>query len=255
MRRALLAAVALGLAAVPARATLFGRSKLVSRWTAAAVKIDGDDADWDDSAAFEDEGLSFLAKNDATSLYLLVTAHTREARDELSGESHQDLALWFVAADGKTRRWGARLPFSRRAPLTTALRDPAGLDPEPEQVRYQGTEISTAALPGDVVDRLAAVGRRPLWQWKIPLHLLEVSPEGAAAVDFVVAAPPGGAKRRAAPRPVVRPDSPAEGGEDAAQARGRGKHGDASSRPEDLVWDAASFSLSIRLARDPAAPR
>src|ERR1700686_4327016 len=147
MGRGLLAAVVLAFAAGPARAGLFGRSKLVSRWTAAAVKIDGDDADWDDSAAFEDEGLGFLARNDASSLYLLITAHTREARDELSGESHQDLALWFVAADGKTRRWGARLPFTRRAPLTNALRDPAGLDPEPEQVGYRGAEISTGSLP------------------------------------------------------------------------------------------------------------
>src|ERR1700733_10381282 len=108
--RVLFAAAVLLLAAAPARAGLFGRSKVVSRWTAAPVKIDGDDAEWDDSSAFEDEGLAFLARNDAGALYLLITAHTREARDELSGESHQDLALWFVAADGKTRRWGARLP-------------------------------------------------------------------------------------------------------------------------------------------------
>ena len=242
------------LAAVPARAGLFGRSKLVSRWTAKPVTVDGDDAAWDDSAAFEDEGLSFLARNDASSLYLLITAHTREARDELSGESHQDLALWFVASDGKTRRWGARLPFGRRAPLTNALRDPAGLDPEPEQVRYQGAEVSTSSLPGDVVDRLAAVGRRPIWEWKIPRKLLETDREGAAAADFVVAAPPGGRRRAAASAPA-RPDSPADGGEDAAQARGRGKRGGAASAPEDLVWDAASFKLSIRLARDPALPR
>ena len=255
MRR-FLAAVLLVLAAAPARAGLFGRSKLVSGWTAKAVTIDGDDAGWDDSSAFENEGLAFMARNDGSSLYLMITAHTREARDELSGESHQDLALWVVAADGKTRRWGAKLPFSRRAPLTTALRDPAGLDPEPEQLRYQGAEISTSALPSEVVDRLAAVGRRPIWEWKIPLNLLDVNPEGAAAVDFVVSAPPGGAKRRAAAAPVGRPDSPAEGGEDSAQARGRGKNRrDAGNHPEDLVWDAADFTLSIRLARDPALPR
>src|ERR1019366_2094710 len=133
-----------------------------SRWTVRTVPVNGDDAEWKEDSAFEQDGLSILAMNDAASLYLLITAHARETRDLLSGESRQDLTLWFVGADGKTRRWGARIPFSHRAALTSALRDPAGLDPEPEFVHYQGAEVSTASLPGDVIDRLAAVGRRPV---------------------------------------------------------------------------------------------
>jgi len=241
------------LAAAPARAGLFGRSKVVALWTAKPVKVDGDDSEWEETSAFEEDGLSVFARNDARDLYLLITAHTRESRDQLCGESHQDLALWFAAADGKTRRWGMRIPFSHRSPLTNALRDPAGLDPDAELTTYEGTAISTAELPGDVVERMADSGRRPLWELKIPLKRLEPNMDGAVAMDFVVSAPPGGVKRRAA-APAPRSDSPADGGTDAPQARGpgRGKRSDAGSHPEDLVWDALSYTLSIRLARDPA---
>jgi hypothetical protein len=219
---------------LPALAGLFGRSKVVSRWTAVNVPVNGDDADWVDSSAFEEDGLAVFAMNDAESLYLLVTAHTREARDQLSGESHQDLTLWFVGLDGKTREWGARIPFSRRAPLTSALRDPAGLDPEPELVRYQGAQVSTDTLPGEVVDRLAASGRRPIWELRIPLKRVSISKERTVDVDFVLNAPPGG--KRASPPPERR-------------ANGEGRH------PEELVWNAQSYALSVRLASDPKQPR
>jgi hypothetical protein len=241
------------LAAAPARAGLFGRSRLAALWAASPVPVNGDDSDWSDKSSFEEDGFAVFAMNDAKDLYLLITGHTRESRDQLSGESHQDLSLWFVAADGKTRRWGARIPFSHRSPLTSALRDPAGLDPEPEQLQYEGASITTSTLPGDVVDRLAAAGRRPIWELKIPLTRLEPNADGAVAVDFVVSAPPGGAKRQAAPK-SARVESPTDGGESSA-GRGRGpKRGDAGSHPEDLVWDAQSYVLSVRLAPDPSLP-
>jgi hypothetical protein len=248
--RSLLAVLLLApaLSAVPARAGLFGRSKVDSLWTPKPMRVDADDSDWTDSSAYEEDGLAVLAMNDASDLYLLVTAHTRESRDQLSGESHQDVSLWFIAADGKTRRWGARIPFSHRASVTNALRDPAGLDPEPEYLQYQGAEISTATLPGDVLDRLSSAGRRPIWEIKIPLKRLELNPDGAAAVDFVVSAPPGGAKRRVVPQTVVPTDPSAEGGR-----RARARREEGGSR--EVVWDAASYSLSVRLAPDPSAPK
>jgi hypothetical protein len=237
-------------AALPARAGLFGRDKVVSLWTAKPIGVDGVDTDWDEATAFEEDGLSVFARNDGSDLYLLLTGHTREARDQLSGESHQDVSLWFVAADGKTRRWGARLPYSHRAALTSALRDPAGLDPEPEEVREQGMEVSTGTLPDDVVDRLAAAGRRPVWELKIPLKRLDLNPDGGVAVDFVVSAPPSGAKR-----PAAKPER-TDGDDDRPRGHGPGaKRGsDAGSHPEDLVWNALHYFLSVRLARDPALP-
>lgn len=237
MRSLLAAVVVLALAAAPARAGLFGRSKVVSRWAATTVPVNGDDDEWRESSAFEEDGLSVLAMNDAQSLYLLVTAHTREARDQLSGESHQDVTLWFVGFDGKTRDWGARIPFSHRSPLTSALRDPAGLDPEPEFARYAGAAVSTSSLPGDVQDRMAASGRRPIWELKIPLKRLAISPEKAVAVDFVLNAPPAGTRR---PQPARAPQ------------KGDGK---GEGHPEELVWNALSYSLSVHLAPDPSLPR
>lgn len=238
-RRAL--AVLLAACAVPALAGLFGRSKVVSRWTAARIAVNGDDAEWVDSSAFEEDGLAVMAMNDAESLYLLITAHTREARDQLSGESHQDLTLWFLSADGKTREWGARLPFSRRAPLTGSLRDPAGLDPEPEFTHYVGAQVSTDSLPGEIVDRLAAQGRRPIWELKIPLKRLSISgaKERAVDVDLVLNAPPGGKR-------VVTP---------AAPARGQDRDRNPERHPDELVWNAQSYALSVRLAPDPSLPR
>jgi hypothetical protein len=234
----ILLAVVLAAAALPARAGLFGRSKVVSRWTPVSISVNGDDAEWADSSAFEEDGLAVLAMNDADDLYLLITAHTREARDQLSGESRQDMTLWFVAPDGKTRDWGIRLPFSRRAPLTSALRDPAGLDPEPELVQYRGAEVSSGTLPGDVIDRLAAVSRRPIWELKIPLKRLTVSSDKAVATDFVLNAPASGARR---PQP--------------ARSREERERKDASYHPEEAAWNAQSYSLSVRLARDPSQPR
>lgn len=257
MRPGLAAAVLLALSAAPARAGLFfGRSKLVSRWTPESVAVDGDDAAWDDAYAYEDQGMSIMAKNDGANLYLLITGHTAETRDMLTGESHQDVALWFSSADGKTRRWGAFLPFSRRSPLTEALHDPAGLDPDPEEVLPQGIAVSTDSLPGDVVDRLAEVGRRPVWELKIPLKRIEPDRDGAVAVDLLVGAPPKGAKRRPA-ADAERSERPANGGEDSGPGRGRrrGQSSGGESRSDDWVWGSSSFSLSVRLARDPSLPQ
>ncbi|MFI5360833.1 MAG: hypothetical protein ACHQ49_02590 [Elusimicrobiota bacterium] len=254
MRARLAAALLLGLAAAPARGGIFGRSKLLSLWTAKSLAVEADDTGWDDSKAFDEDGFTVYAKNDGRDLYLLITGHTRESRDQLSGESHQDVSLWFVAADGKTRRWGARLPFSHRSPLTHALRDPAGVDPEPEEVEYAGAAISTGTMPDDVVDRLAAVGRRPLWEMKIPLKHLEIGPAGAVAVDFVVNAPVGGAKRRTVQSaPAAKNDDASDSAAASGGGRGRGKRGDSGPHAEEYVWDALSYSLSVRLAPDPAS--
>jgi hypothetical protein len=243
------------LAAGRARAGFFGRDKVASKWTPKPVKVDGDDSDWQESSAFEEDGLSVLARNDGSDLYLLITAHTREARDQLSGESHQDLSLWFVSADGKTRKWGARIPYSRRTPLSNALRDPAGVDPQPEQVAYEGTAVSSSAFPDDVEDRLAMSARRPVWEVKLPLKRLELNADGAVAVDFVVNAPPGGVRRAKADAPAERAEAPTDGGGDQSRRGKGGRRGaEAGAHGEELVWNALSYSLSIRLARDPALP-
>ena len=179
-------AVVLLSAAVAARAGLFGRDKVVSRWTAAPIAVNGDDADWDAESAFESDGLSVQARNDASDLYLIISAHTREGRDRLTGETRENVAIWFVGADGRTREWGAVLPFSHRAPLTAALRDPAGVDPEPEYARAVGPAVSTSSWPAEMPVRLASSARRPVWELKVPLKSLSRRPDGSVALDVVV---------------------------------------------------------------------
>lgn len=189
------AVLSLILCAAAARGGLFGRDTVASRWASAPLPVNGDDSDWDPASAFETDGLAVSARNDADSLYLLVTAHTSDGREQLTGEAREDVALWFVGANGKTRDWGARLPFSRRSPLTEELRDPAGVDPAPEYARVSGAVISTAAWPAELANRMAISARRPVWELKIPRRLLTPRRDGTVAVDFTVTA--NGPVRRA----------------------------------------------------------
>ena len=247
------AGLALLLAAVSARAGLFGRGKLESRWAAKPLPVNADDSDWNDSAALEEDGWSWLAMNDGANLYLLVTAHTRDGREQLTGEARQDVGLWFLGADGKSRDWGAKLPYTRRSPLSDALRDPAGVDPEPEFASYQGPAVSTSPWPSDLEDRLSSTGRRPVWEIKIPLKRLAVGPEGAVLVDFTLSDPKGGVRRRPAEIAPEKTSSPEGGGGDGGGRRGKGKgnHSPDSGSTEPL--QAATYGLTLRLAPAPGA--
>jgi len=224
------------LCAAAASGGLFGRDTVASRWTAAPLPVNGDDSDWDASSAFETDGLAVSARNDADALYLLVTAHTSDGRAQLTGEARENVALWFTGANGKTRDWGVRLPFSRRSPLTEELRDPAGVDPAPEYARVSGPVISTAAWPAELVNRMAISARRPVWELKIPRRLLTLRPDGTVAVDFAVTE--NGPVRRAPQTASLE------------QGR-RGLHPPpAAGAPEGVA-----LFLSVRLAKPPEAGR
>lgn len=236
MNKTTMLALAAALWALPASAGLFGRDKVVSLWAAKPLAVNADDTDWKDSSAFESEGLSVQAMNDGTDLWLMVTARTRDARDLLVGESRQDVALWFLTPDGKSRLWGARLPFTHREALTTALRDPAGTDPQPELATWRGAAISTEAWPAELADRLSSTGRRPVWELKVPLSRLSPSAERAVALDLAVSAPAAGAVRRR------RTD-------DEPDARGKRRERTATA-PEDAPT-AMTLMMSVRLASPP----
>lgn len=227
------AALAVLSCAGPARAWLFGRDKVSSRWASAKLPVNGDDSDWDASAAFETGGMSVSARNDAEDLYLIVTAHTRDRRDQLVGEAREDLFLWFLGPDGRKRQWGALLPFSRRASLEAALEGPAGADPAPE-LALAGPSLSTAAWPSELAARLAPSARRPVLELRVPLRRLAVLKEGEVRVDVVVAENPGLPRgRHAAPRV-------------------KGSYGEPPllGTPEPV-----ELNLSVRLARRPEAGR
>ena len=225
------------LIASPASAGLFGRDKVESRWLAAPILVNADDADWDTRYAFESDGFSVMARNDANDLYFLITAHTRDGREQLIGEARQNVALWAVAADGRTRTWGASLPFSHRSPLSDALRDPAGVDPQPEYAVPAGTSVSTDTWPADMTDRMGASARRPVWEIKIPRRRLVARPDGTYAFDLTVA---GGGPSRPAPIQSSTQDE-----------TGR-RH---STPPVRGAPEAVSLSVSVKPASPPEAGR
>ncbi len=235
-------------AAASARAGFWGRDS-IGGWAAKPVVVDGDDGEWPEGGAYEDGGLGVQALNDGKNLYLKVTSSTREGRAQIIGLTKQDVGFVFYAADGKTKSWGLRVPFSRRKPPDEdELRyGPVAGDPSsavrPDLVFYStptvrgAPTVSTAAWPDDMEFRIGFTGLRPVWEMRIPLSRLARDAKGGYPLDFYIV----GKARRLRPR-RPRParsgaPTPAPSGESAA------------------ALDPVKFILEAYLARDPSLPR
>jgi hypothetical protein len=256
--------VPLALAAAPAaRAGFWGRDRLASSWAGKPVKIDGEDDEWPEVGAFEDDGVGIQAMNDGASLFLKATSSTREGRAQLIGLARQDVAFWFYAADGKKRSWGLLVPFSRMTPpdedelrYGPVVSDPSsGVKPELLIDRSVAgsttTVVSTEAWPTDMDFRIGFSGRRPVWEMRIPLARLTPTAKGAIPIDFVVS---GKTMKLATQR---RPgDGGAKGDSEKGGGRG-GAHGGGGPRAPAGPSSAEPFEflLSVRLAPDPATLR
>ncbi|MDE2492022.1 MAG: hypothetical protein KGM24_14335 [Elusimicrobia bacterium] len=254
-RTLLLALAALVLAAAsprPARAFLWWRDRVTSAWTAAPVPVDADDSRWDDSLAYENEGLSLQARNDGKTLWLLLTARTEAGRSQLTGAARQDLTIWFMTARGKRPAWGVRLPLRRDGPGAS-----------PEKVLPRGRFApEVAPLPEGFTSRRGAVGQRPIWEFCVPLSAVPIEKDGRVALDFAVT---GRADVVFSRRPLP------EGARGARGGRGeRGEGGEAgevgrggvqtppsrmnAAEAEDYQADLPEperFRLSVRLGEPP----
>jgi hypothetical protein len=247
----------LALAVVPAaRAGFWGRDRLTSAWTASPVKIDGDDEEWPQIGAFEDNGVGVQALNDGAKLYLKATSSTREGRAQLIGLARQDVTFWFFRGDGLTRAWGLRVPFSRLKP------------PDEDELRYgpvvsgpnndltpellivsavagsTATVVSTAPWPTDMEFRLGFSGRRPVWELSLPLARLTPDLKHNYPIDFVVA----GKSARLGPQRPAGSSKPGERGTLRPGGRSADPGGPTSAEPFE-------FNMSLRLAPDPATLR
>ena len=112
-RTLLLAAALAPLLCAPARAGfLWFRGKIVSHWTSEGVRIAEEDPQWRDIDPKEDSGIDFRALNDAQNLYLRFAADDDTGRVLLTGTYRQDVSVWFMGPDLKTRAWGILIPFS-----------------------------------------------------------------------------------------------------------------------------------------------
>lgn len=94
--------------AAPARALWWG-AKAQSAWTEQPVLVDGLSEDWRGREPDDAEGVSFAFANDGQFLYVMFSAHTKEARDQMSGVYRQDLTLWVDPKAGTKRGVGMKV--------------------------------------------------------------------------------------------------------------------------------------------------
>jgi hypothetical protein len=162
------------------------RTSVESLWPPKPVVIDGRATEWSELPIVEVTGLSFHAMNDASYLYLLIRGANADGRSLLSGNYRQNVTLWFLKPDLKSKAWGINLDFgSARAPDSDT--DGARSQPHeiislsdmsimPEMVVPQGLEVSTATFPSDFAfqaDLSSERGRQPIYEIQIPLSMVE----------------------------------------------------------------------------------
>jgi hypothetical protein len=254
--------VAVGIlcAARPAQA-LFGRDKIASLWPAGPVQVDGRATEWSDMPVLDEHGIGFHAMNDADNLYLLIGGTAGDGRLLLSGKSGQNVTLWFLKSDGKTKDWGINLDFSRAQ--TPTVESPTLLSDwgiAPERVVPQGLEVSTTTFPPEIefhADLSSQRGRQPAYEMRIPLSLIA---HKGKSIDFDFAAteisndvraellalpPPAPAKSAA------QPDSGMGGGGGGHHHHGGGGPSGGSPVAAADLPKRLNLHLSVELTKEP----
>ena len=170
------------------------RDPINSRWTDQPVEIDGRATEWSDNPVLQEEGFSFRAMNDASTLYLLIAGETRDEEMVLSGKYRQEITFWFVKPDESSRSVGLNLNFSHLHPpasSTDTIHRPsitlASIGVVPEWTNAEGQALSSATLPSGMelqANLFHQNGEKSLYEIKIPLNLLERQ-GNSVLVDFV----------------------------------------------------------------------
>ena len=233
-------------AVLPAYA-LFGRDKIASLWPSTPVVIDGRATEWSEMPLLDEDSIGFRAMNDAANLYLLIGGTAGDGRLLLSGKSGQNITLWFLKADGKTRDWGIDLDFRQEEDPTVA--SPTKLSDwglAPERVIQQGLEVSTTTFPSDIefqADLSSQRGRQPVYEMRIPLQMIA---HKGRTVDFDFVATDITYERRAQLLSLPAPQAPQK-----AKLRKT-----AAAKPADraAAWAEADI-ITMQAARPAAAAR
>ena len=171
--------------------------KVECLWPEKPVVIDGRATEWSDMPVVETAGIAFRAMNDASNLYVLIRGANSDGRVVLSGRYRQNVTLWFLKPDHKSKSWGINLDFGRaHSPERGEDRGQehiaetptlATFGVMPEKVLAEGLEVSTATLPSEMEfasDLSTQNGRQPVYEIRIPLQLVERSGK-SIYVDFV----------------------------------------------------------------------
>ena len=255
------------LAPAQCRAVRWLWNSIPDRWADKPVKIDGKDSDWYTDEEYDDAGLSLRAMSDASNLYLLIMADGRDGRALLSGAFRQDLTIWFLGPDHKSRAWGIRSAFSTLGPPDRGTLDeielgeaPTVPDIDPELVLAHGAAVSTAAWTRDIELKVGVSGKNPIYELRIPLSKFGAGGARSIPLDLVASKiDPEIAKQiqaaggqRSAHKKSSESDSP--GGDHPGHGGhgGRGKQGgDSEKSDEGLVPEALNLQLRLRLAKSP----
>ena len=108
----------------------------------------------------------------------------------MSGRYRQNVTLWFLKPDKKSRAWGINLDFGRAHATDSNNAEPptlASVGIAPEEVLPQGLEVSTAALPSEMefaADLSSQNGRQPIYEIRIPLALCSNAAANPFMSDF-----------------------------------------------------------------------
>jgi len=167
---------------VSCQAFWFG-SKTDSRWTGQALPLDGTPQKWRVREEDEDSGLAYAFANDSKNLYIMLSPHTRAAKDELAGSYGQDLTIWLDAHAGKGKTLGIRLAApGSRGDQSSRKADVVGLDTAavPVSLDNDGAEV----IVGPVTERGLVEARIPLrYLGPVPPEKISVGIETSKAKE------------------------------------------------------------------------
>ncbi|HVE14456.1 MAG TPA: hypothetical protein VNI01_13740, partial [Elusimicrobiota bacterium] len=224
------------------------RDKLPAAWASAPLALDGSEAPWGEAAEVEEPQLDLRALNGPAALYLRLVSDGEDGRSLLGGRFGQDLTVWFLGADGKTRDWGVRVPLrGRDAPGARDPGAPAELPRfEAAVVRSSGAASSAEPLPSGVRVTMSLSGRERILELEVPLSALAVKDGKSLLADLVTSR----SARAETPEPEWRPGQAEEPRKEGARGRGERRRLDGGPRALSAP-DPLEIRLLVRLARDP----
>jgi uncharacterized membrane protein YgcG len=256
MKKIVLTALLVAVAASGARAMLWWRDKIASLWATLPLSMDGGAAQWAPSDETDETSVIFHAMNDTSDLYLLITPDGKDGKGLLTGNYRQDSTLWFLGADKKTRAWGLNIPYSRLGQLAP------GAPVQPEYLTMQGTQVSTVPAPADISFHLDRDGRNPMIAIRIPLKNFTSMNGKPIPLNFTTTpVPPDVAKQITSEKPKTHSGSSGgghhSGGRHGGGSGGGGQGGSQGSQPggspsasaeTPTVPDPLNLELSVKLA-------
>ena len=227
--------------------------KTDSRWAGQPVRLDGNAQKWQLREGDDDSGLAYAFANDSENLYLMMSPHTKSAKDALAGSYGQDFTIWLDTQAGKGKIIGVRLAapdsqWDQAARKTEVIGvDTAAVAVPPDD---DGAEINI----GPVQERGIVEARIPLrYLGKVTVNRISVGIETSQAKD----APPHSDKTSGSRQREQTP-----GGEDGSGMGGggmkRGHRGGGRLRsnvPQEEDLSPLHLWIRVTLASPPKTPK